>query len=188
MSRLNTLDPDDLSEQQLSIYREILASRGGRIDGPFLPWLHSPILADRAQKLGAFCRFGTSLPARLSELAILFTARWWRADVEWHIHAPIAAEAGVSPTVIEALRAGEQPLFEQADEALLNEFTKELYEQRRVGDATYREAVALLGEQAVVELVGLLGYYALVAMTLNVFEVKTPDMTQSPFPADLKGH
>lgn len=182
MSRLNTLDPDDLSDQQLAIYREILVSRGGRIDGPFLAWLHSPVLADRAQKLGAFCRFGTSLPARLSELAILLTARWWRADVEWHIHAPIAAEAGVSATVIEALRAGEQPLFEQADEALLYEFTRELYEQRRVGEATYREAVALLGEQAVVELVGLLGYYALVAMTLNVFEVKAPDMKQSPFP------
>lgn len=88
MSRLPKLDESSLTERQQGIYREILDSRGGRSDGPFVSWLRSPELADRAQKLGAFCLYETSLPARLSELAILITAQWWRASVEWQLHAP----------------------------------------------------------------------------------------------------
>jgi len=181
MGRLPELDPSQLSEQQRHIYDEILASRGGSISGPFEAWLRSPMLADRAQRLGEYCRYQTSLPARLSELAILITARQWRANVEWQIHAPIARQQGLSDELIAALHSGQEPSFEQADEKVVYQLAQQMYEKRRVSDETYRAAVAALGESAVVELVGILGYYALVAMTLNVFEVELPDQQLPPF-------
>jgi 4-carboxymuconolactone decarboxylase len=181
VSRLPELDPEELSDEQEAIYNAIVASRGGSIAGPFIPWLRSPKLADRAQKLGEFCRFHTSLPARLSELAILITARQWRANVEWQIHAPIARREGLSDAVIATLLAGEVPAFSRQDEEAVYQLAMELYETRRVSTACYQAAVAELGETAVVELVGILGYYALVAMTLNVFAVELPDAQAAPF-------
>ncbi|MEZ5490182.1 MAG: carboxymuconolactone decarboxylase family protein [Gammaproteobacteria bacterium] len=174
MSRLKELDRAALSRQQEAIYQDILKSRNGRIEGPFKAWLHAPEFADRAQKLGAFCRYDTSLPPRLSELAILVTARWWQADVEWRIHEPIAREAGLSAELIASLQADRRPVFEHDDEAVVYDFARELFDLRRVSAATYKRAVEQFGEVAVVELVGVLGYYALVAMTLNVFEVEAP--------------
>ena len=182
MSRLSELATDCLTDEQRAIHDDIVETRGGSIDGPFAPWLRSPGLADPAQKLGAFCRFHTRLPARLSELAILITAAHWRANVEWHIHAPIARREGVSDGVIAALQDGRQPSFQHDDEKILYELTTQLYTTRRVTDASYREAVAEFGEAGVVELVGILGYYALVAMTLNVFEVDQAGMDPLPFP------
>ena len=182
MRRLAELTFEELTAEQKSIYDDILQSRGGSIGGPFSAWLRSPVLAERAQKLGAFCRYETSLPARLSELAILITAKHWRANVEWHIHAPIAEDAGLSGVVIAALKAGEKPDFQREDEASVYDLAMELYATRRVSEATYTRVVAELGETPVVDLVGVLGYYALVAMTLNVFEVDLADMSTPPFP------
>jgi len=182
MGRLSELLPEQLSAEQREIYDGIVASRGGSIAGPFAPWLRSPALADRAQRLGEFCRFHTSLPARLSELAILITARHWRANVEWQIHAPIARQQGLSEDVISALLSGEPPTFPSSDEEAVYELALQLYETRRVSEASYRRAIAELGETAVVELIGILGYYALVAMTLNAFEVELPDPQALPFP------
>jgi 4-carboxymuconolactone decarboxylase len=175
MGRLSEINLETLDTQQRAIYEDILLSRNGNIDGPFIPWLHSPVLADRAQKLGAFCRFDSSLPPRLSELAILITARHWRAEVEWLIHAPIAAEAGVCKQIIEALQEGQAPVFVEQDEALVYDLAIQLYDNKRVSTTTYDAAVAVLGESGVVDLVGILGYYALVAMTLNVFEIELSD-------------
>ena len=181
MDRLPRLDPDQLSVEQRKIYSEIVESREGSIAGPFEAWLRSPVLADRAQKLGEYCRYHTSLPARLSELAILITARQWRANVEWQIHAPIARNEGLSDELIAAVQSDKEPSFECADERAVYQLAQQIYKNRRVSDETYRAAVAALGESAVVELVGILGYYALVAMTLNVFEVKLTDQPHLPF-------
>jgi len=181
MERLPELDTHQLSTEQRQIYDDIVASRGGSIAGPFAAWLRSPVLADRAQSLGEFCRYLTSLPARLSELAILITANQWRANVEWQIHAPIARREGLSDKVISALQAGEEPPFELADERAVYQLAQQLYETRRVSDEAYQAAVVALGESAVVELVGILGYYALVAMTLNVFKVELTDQHHLPF-------
>jgi 4-carboxymuconolactone decarboxylase len=181
MGRLSALDAGALTAEQRAIYQDILKTRKGNIAGPFAPWLHSPVLADRAQKLGAFCRFESTLAPRLSELAILVTAKQWRANVEWLIHAPIAAAEGLSVAVIDALQAGRRPSFEHQDEALVYELSVELYASKRVRDSTYDKAVELLGETGVVDLVGILGYYALVAMTLNVFEVDLPENSVAPF-------
>ena len=171
-SRLSPLQQEHMDAEQRRVLEEILSGPRGNLDGPFLAWVHSPGLADHAQRLGAFCRYGTRLPLRLTELAILVTAAWWQSQAEWQIHAPIAREAGVSETLIEALREGRAPDVEHDDEALVVRLGQTLYRHKRVDDELYAEAVAALGEAAVVELVGVFGYYALVAMTLNVFEVR----------------
>lgn len=171
-SRLTPLDETQMAPEQRRVLEAILSGPRGNLDGPFLAWIHSPELADHAQRLGAFCRYGTRLETRLTELAILFTAAWWHSQAEWQIHEPIAREAGITESVIEALRAGQEPAFSRDDEALVYRLGRALYATRRVDEALYGEAVAAFGEPAVVELVGVFGYYALVAMTLNVFEVR----------------
>ncbi|WP_069384793.1 carboxymuconolactone decarboxylase family protein [Halomonas caseinilytica] len=174
-SRLSPLNEAHMAPEQRRVLDTILSGPRGNLDGPFLAWIHSPELADHAQRLGAFCRYGTRLELRLTELAILFTAAWWQSQAEWQIHEPIAREAGVAEAVIEALREGREPTFERDDEALVVRLGESLYTSRRVDEALYAEAVAAFGEPAMVELVGVFGYYALVAMTLNVFEVRRGD-------------
>ncbi|UVJ46043.1 carboxymuconolactone decarboxylase family protein [Pseudomonas sp. LS1212] len=179
-SRLSALTEAQMDDAQRAVLKDILSGPRGNLDGPFLAWIHSPQLADHAQRLGAFCRYGTRLELRLSELAILFTAAWWQSQAEWQIHEPIARQAGVSDAVIEALRRQATPEFEHEDERLIYRLGESLYRQRRVDDALYRQAVEAFGEPAVVELVGVFGYYALVAMTLNVFAVRR--YTDAPLP------
>jgi 4-carboxymuconolactone decarboxylase len=118
---------------------------------------------------------------RLSELAILVTAAQWRAQAEWQIHYPIALEAGVSDTVAQALLRGRRPDFDDADEALIYDFATELYDAKRVSESTFNKAVQRFGHETTVNLVGLLGYYALVAMTLNVFAMRAGDDAPLPF-------
>jgi 4-carboxymuconolactone decarboxylase len=180
-SRLTSLDEAHMNETQRAVLKDILSGPRGNLDGPFLAWIHSPELASYAQRLGAFCRYGTRLELRLTELAILFTAAWWQSQAEWQIHEPIALSAGISDAVIESLRLLETPHFEREDEQLIYRLGKTLYQYRRVDDALYREAVEAFGEPAVVELVGVYGYYALVAMTLNVFAVRRDTNTPLPF-------
>ncbi|HBJ29495.1 MULTISPECIES: carboxymuconolactone decarboxylase family protein [unclassified Cobetia] len=180
-SRLTELDDASMSTAQREVLAEILSGPRGNLDGPFLAWIHSPELASHAQRLGAFCRYATGLELRLSELAILTTAVWWKSQAEWQIHAPIAEQAGLAPEIITALREEREPAFEQDDERLVYRITRALYAEQRVDDALYGEAVAMFGETVVVELVGVLGYYALVAMTLNVFAVRRGDDIPLPF-------
>lgn len=169
--RLPPLDPDALSPEQRRIHDAIAAGPRGKVQGPLAVWLTSPELADKAQQLGAFCRFGTSLEPRLSELAILVTGRVWGAQFEWSVHKPIALKAGVSPEVVEAIRTRRTPPFEKTDERVVHDFADTLHRDRKVPDELYAEAVEVLGQRAVVDLVGLLGYYTLISMTINAFNV-----------------
>ncbi|MCY1529613.1 hypothetical protein D9M68_647680 [compost metagenome] len=180
-SRLTPLDEAQMSDTQRAVLKEILSGPRGNLDGPFLAWIHSPELANHAQRLGAFCRYGTRLELRLTELAILFTAAWWQSQAEWQIHEPIARQAGIGDEVIDALRQGREPAFERDDEHLIYRLGHRLYATRRVDETLYAEAVAAFGEPAVVELVGVFGYYALVAMTLNVFQVRRGSDAPLPF-------
>lgn len=179
-SRLSELTETSMDDAQRAVLKDILAGPRGNLDGPFLAWIQSPELANHAQRLGAFCRYGTRLEPRLTELAILFTAAWWQSQAEWQIHEPIALASGVTSAVIESLRLQETPHFEHEDEQLTYRLGKALYQHRRVDDALYQEAVDFFGEPVLVELVGVYGYYALVAMTLNVFAVRRD--TSSPLP------
>lgn len=185
MPRLPDLAYGSLSPEQRKVHDVIVAGPRGAVQGPLKVWLHSPQLADRAQALGAFCRFGTSLPSRLSELAILTTGAFWKAGFEWHVHAPIGIEAGLDRKALEAIRTDKTPVFTRADEAAVYDFATELLERCRVSEATYQRAVAELGIPAVVELVGILGYYGFISMTIVAFEIPLPDGTPEPFSDQL---
>ena len=179
--RIPDWKPEDLTPAQRRVHDAIVAGPRGHVVGPLRVWLLSPELAERAQELGAFCRYRTSLPPRLSELAILVTGAFWKAGFEWNAHAPIAVKAGVPADAVEAIRVGKEPAFANADERAVYEFSRELWTERRVSDATYKRASVLLGTEPVVELVGILGYYGLISMTINVFEVPLPKDAAQPF-------
>lgn len=183
MPRLPDLTPETMSADQKRVHDMIASGPRGVVEGPLRIWLHSPELAERAQALGAFCRYGTSLPARLSELAILVTGAHWRAGFEWHIHAPIAIKTGIAPEAAEALRTGATPHFAAEDEAATHALASELLATHTVSDATYARARAALGDRGVVDLVAVLGYYGFISMTINAFAVALPPGTPNPFPA-----
>jgi 4-carboxymuconolactone decarboxylase len=181
MPRLPDIDVADLDEQQKRVHDAIAKGPRGKVEGPLRVWLNSPAFAERAQALGAFCRFGTSLPPRLSELAILVTGAYWRAGFEWFAHAPIALEAGLDPAAVEAIRTGAEPALGKADERAVYAFSRELLMERRVSQATYELAERALGRTSLVDLVGILGYYGLISMTINAFEVPIPETAKDPF-------
>src|SRR5690348_3751842 len=168
--RLLAPSEDNLSPRQRELIDSIRSGPRGQVNlgGPFGIYLHAPDFGDLAQKLGAFCRYKTSVPPRLSEFAILVTARLWRAQYEWHAHAPIAERAGVSARTISDLKAGRIPKSAPKDERAVYDFITELYQKRRVSNRTYARVHALFGETGIVEFAGILGYYALVAMTLDI--------------------
>jgi 4-carboxymuconolactone decarboxylase len=175
MSRLPELRYEQMTAEQQRIHDEIAAGPRGQVVGPLEPWLHAPGLADHAQKLGAYLRFHSALAPALAELAILVTARHWRAEFEWHAHARLGCAAGIPDAVIEAIRTDAEPTLADASSRAVYALARELVATRTLSDATYAAAEAALGQRALVDLVGLLGYYALVSMTLNAFAVPTPD-------------
>lgn len=181
MKRPPVLDEGLLTPEQRQVFDAIKSGPRGVVEGPLRVWIQSPPLADCAQKLGAFCRYATQLDPRLSELAIITVGAFWRSGFEWHIHAPIAERAGLSAEVIAAIRAWRSPVFSKPDERAVYAFSRELLETRTVSDGTYAEAIAALGQQGAVELVGILGYYTLICMTINAFHVPVPDGAREPF-------
>jgi 4-carboxymuconolactone decarboxylase len=182
--RLALIDESHMSDAQLALLASLRAGpRGTTITprGPFAAWMHAPAFGELAQKLGAHCRYGTALSPRLSEFAILCTARLWRAQYEWLAHAPIAEKGGVRPKTIEDLRLGRMPRSAPKDERAIYDFVQELYKTRRVTDRTYKRMKSVVGDVAMVELVGILGYYALISMTLNVFRMLPPEHEKLAF-------
>jgi 4-carboxymuconolactone decarboxylase len=182
--RLAMLTDEQMNAPQRALIDALRSGPRGKsltIRGPFAAWLHAPVLGDLAQKLGAHVRFGTSLSPRQSEFAILCTARLWRAQYEWFAHAPMAEKAGVSLRTIADLRAGRTPSKAQKDERAIYDFIKEIYRTKRVSDRTYAKAHGFLGDASMVELVGILGYYVLISMTLNVFRMLPPPDAELAF-------
>ncbi|MBV9260166.1 MAG: carboxymuconolactone decarboxylase family protein [Pseudolabrys sp.] len=151
------------------------------VRGPFAAWLHAPVFGDLAQRLGAHCRYKTTVPPRLSEFAILCTARLWRAQFEWFAHAPMAEKAGVLPRTISDLKAGRVPSKAPKDERAIYDFIQELYRTKRVSDRTYARVHAFLTNEGMIELAGILGYYTLISFTLNVFQMMPPDDAELAF-------
>lgn len=174
--RLPQIAEDQLTRRQREVMEAIRSGPRGKVsqNGPFGVYIHSPDIGDLIQELGAHCRHNTSIPPRLSELAILCTARQWRASYEWYVHAPIAEQAGIPAEMIAALRTGRVPDRMKKDERAVVDLVRELYKTRRVSDRTYKRAQALFGNAGMVDLMGILGYYALVAMMLNVFRMQPP--------------
>ncbi|TAJ86779.1 carboxymuconolactone decarboxylase family protein [Reyranella sp.] len=180
MPRLTPLDLNKLTPDQKQVADAILTGPRGGLRGPFEPWLRSPVLADRAQKLGEYCRFNNSLPKDLSELAICLIGRHFKAQFEFYAHARLAKEAGLSADIVEAIRVRATPPFKRDVEKVVYDFVTEYLETNRVATANYRRAIDAFGEQGVVDLVGVCGYYMLVSMTLNVFEVPLPPGEPDP--------
>jgi 4-carboxymuconolactone decarboxylase len=182
--RLALIDEQHMNDAQRTLLEALRAGpRGKSITprGPFAVWMHAPEFGDLAQKVGAHCRYKTALPPRLSEFAILCTARLWRAQYEWFAHAPMAEKGGVKPKTIQDLRAGRGPKSAPKDERAIYDFVQELYKTKRVSDRTYKRVQAFLGDAATVELVGILGYYVMISMTLNVFRMMPPDDAKLAF-------
>ena len=181
--RLPAIPEEELTPEQRSLIDSIRSGPRGqfKMSGPFYCYLHAPAFGELAQKLGAHCRFGTTVPPRLSEFAILVTAQHWKSHYEWTAHAPIAERQGVKPETIRDLRAGRAPKTAPKDERAIHAFIKEIYRDKRVSNRTYQSVRALLGDAGTVELVGLLGYYAMVAMTLDVFRMPVPAGQPLPF-------
>ena len=174
MSRLPPIADDKLDQAQRKVIEAIKSGPRGRVGGPFPALLRSPDLAGRVAHLGELLRFGTSLPPRLSELAILITARTWTAQYEWYAHAKLARQGGLSEAIIEAIRKREAPVGMQPDEVAVYNLCTELHATHGVSDATYAAARDLFGENGVVELLAISGYYVLVSMVLNVAQVPLP--------------
>jgi 4-carboxymuconolactone decarboxylase len=181
MPRIPDIVPAELDTAQKRVYDAIVSGPRGVVEGPLRVWLNSPELADRAQALGAFCRYHTQLEPRLSELAILVTGAFWKAGFEWHVHAPIGIAAGLDAAAVEAIRTGATPHFAKDDEAAVYAFARELLTERRISEATYRQAEAVLGNRRLVDLIGILGYYGLISMTIVAFEVAVPAGAAEPF-------
>jgi 4-carboxymuconolactone decarboxylase len=182
--RLALMDEAHMNEAQRALLEAIRSGpRGKSITprGPFAVWLHAPEFGHLAQALGGHCRYRSGLPPRLSEFAILCTARLWRAQYEWFAHAPMAEKAGVSRKTIQDLRSGREPASAPKDERAIHAFVRDLYKTKRVSERAYKQVHAFLGDAAMVELVGILGYYALISMTLNVFRMMPPADADLPF-------
>jgi 4-carboxymuconolactone decarboxylase len=185
--RFPIMQPDQMNAEQKKLLDALLAGpRGGgdaspeavqRIlrGGPFNAWMRSPDLGNRLQNVGEYIRYKTSLPLRLNEFAILITAREWTSQYEWHAHHPLAIKAGLDPKIAEELAAGKRPSSMKDDETAVYEFCTQLHRNKKVDDAAYNHALALFGEQGVVDLIGVSGYYTAVSMTLNVAQVPVPE-------------
>lgn len=171
MSRIPQIAPEHLSSEERRIHDDIVAVRGS-IAGPFRIWLHSPEFTCHATKLGEFLRYRTSLPARLSELVILLVASATRCRTIHRIHAPLARDAGLPEDTIAAIEAGRPFLAPDPVEAAIREYCTQLLRDRTADAESVDHIVTLLGPKAVVEITGLCGYYTMVAMTLNAFDVR----------------
>jgi len=175
--RLTPPDPGSYTPRQQEVHDVILASPRGRVVGPLALWLNRPELANAATALGTYLRYENSLGQRLGELAIITTARCWDAEFEWFAHKPLAIKAGLDPAIAEAIRNRQEPEFSDPEEEAVYRFTHEAFTSRRkqVSDATYARAREVLGQDRLVDLVALIGYYSFVSVTLNNFNVMPED-------------
>ncbi|MCR4265169.1 carboxymuconolactone decarboxylase family protein [Nitratireductor sp. ZSWI3] len=169
--RLGAPDSAGYSARQKEIHEAIASGPRGGVRGPLAVWLHRPELAAKAQELGRYCRYDTTLDPRLSELAILVTGRIFGSEYEWQAHKEPALKAGLAPEIIDAICRRQEPVFTDPEEALVYDLTCAAHERRQVDDALYARAVEVLGEQRLVDLVGLLGYYTLISLTINIFRI-----------------
>lgn len=176
--RMPPIQDDKLTPEQKKAAEEFAAGRGTAVFGPFVPLLRSPEVMLRAKAMGDYLRFKSSLPPKLNEFVILITARQWTQQYEWDVHQPIALKAGLEPEVAKALQEGRRPQGMSADEEIVYDVCDELRRNQSVSDPTYARAVARFGEQGVIDLLGVNGYYTFLAIVMNT--------TRTPLPKDHK--
>jgi 4-carboxymuconolactone decarboxylase len=179
--RFPELTPETMTDAQKRAYDGIVSGPRGGARGPFNVLLRSPELADTVQRVGAYLRFKSSLPPRLNELAIIINARFWGSKYEWYAHRQLALKAGLAESIADDLARGQRPGGMKADEEIVYDFCTALHREHLVSNALFERAKAALGEQGVVDLIGVSGYYTLVSMVLNVGEVALPPGVPSPW-------
>jgi len=168
--------PDaQMTEAQKAAVKDIVSGPRGHLVGPFIPLLRSPEFMSRLQKTGEYLRFNSAREPRRAELVILMTARQWTQAFEWHHHRPIAEKAGLSTEIIDAIAEGRRPSKMADDEAVIYDFIDELSRNRSVSDPTYARAKEQFGERGVIDMIGIHGYYSLLAMVLNVSRAPLPE-------------
>jgi 4-carboxymuconolactone decarboxylase len=183
--RFKPLKYEELTPAQKTMADHVMAGERGSMNGPYNVLLRSPEMGDLAQQYGAYMRYHSSIPHKLNEFAILITARFWNSQYEWYAHHQYALKAGLSPQVIDAVTTGKTPSSMQPDEEIVYNFCHELLYTRQVSDVHFKAAVDRFGERGVVDLLGVMGYYHLVSMVLNVDRYPLPEGAKpelSPIP------
>jgi len=175
MARLEMPPLESLTPEQVAVCDEVVAGRRGSVPAPMIAWLRNPELARRGQRLGELLRFETTLDPHLSELAILVCGRHWTSHHEWTTHKKIALAAGLDPRTVADIAAGQPPFLRAEPEKVVFEVSSILLSSARVPNALYRRGTDVLGERGMVELVAILGYYCMVSLTLNAFELGLPE-------------
>jgi len=170
--RMPPIPRDKMTKAQKKAADELVAGRRGNLTGPFHPLLRSPEFMSRLQKMGEYLRFENALGQPLTEFVILLTARQWTQQYEFDAHQALALKAGVPREVINAIAEGRRPPALAEDQQIAYDFCTELHRNRSVSDATYALAVKKLGEQGVIDMIGVTGYYSTIAMVMNV--ARTP--------------
>jgi len=179
--RFPELKREQMNEAQKRVHDSLAGGPRGGVRGPFRALLQSPELADRVRELSDYLRFNTSLPARLNEFAILIAGRFWGAEYEWYAHKPLALKAGLEESIPDDLAQNKRPANMKPDEELVYDFCTTLHRRHFIDGNLFKRAVTMLGEQGVVDLIGVSGYYTLVSMVLNVAEIPLPPGEKSPW-------
>ena len=180
LDRLPPLRPEQMNEAQRKAANELIAGPRKGVKGPFIALLRSPELLARMQKVGEYLRFQSALSTRINEFVTLIVARAWTQEFEWFVHLPLAAKAGTSEASLAALAQGRRPPAMAEDEAVAYDFTTELLAHQGVCDATYARTLAAFGEQGLIDLVGLIGYFTAISMVLNVAHTPPEALTGPP--------
>jgi 4-carboxymuconolactone decarboxylase len=178
--RMPPIPVDKLSDAQKKAADAFAQGRGYEIRGPFVPLIRSPEVMLRAKAMGDYLRFSSSLGPRLNEMVILITAREWTQQYEWQAHAAIARKEGLRAEVVEAIADGRRPPAMAEDEEAAYDMATEILRLKRVSDATYRRAVARFGEQGVIDLLGVVGYYNFLAIVMNATRTALPENVSEP--------
>ncbi len=171
MSRIKDWHKNELSEEQLKVYKEIINGPRGEVIGPLKIWINNPKFASCAQKVGKYVRYESNLETSLSELAIITTARCWSSEFEWEHHAPLAEQAGINVNHINQISEGKRPLFKSDKEQIVFDFSAEANINKNVSDKLYTTAITILNKRSLIDIVAICGYYSLISMTLNIFKV-----------------
>jgi 4-carboxymuconolactone decarboxylase len=185
--RMPPIPKETMTEAQKKAAAGIEAGPRGGVMGPFVAILRSPGLTEHAQRLGAYIRWECKLDLRIAELAGLMTARYWQQQYEFFVHIPHALKAGVAQATIDAIAEGRRPDSMPADEAITWEFVSEFYANKAVSDTTYAKALAQFGDESLMDLLGVMGYYSMIAMVMNVARTEIPDGKPLPL-APLQDH
>ena len=166
--RMPPLPAAKMTDAQRKAAEEMIAGPRKGVKGPFVPLLRNPELMDRLQKVGEYLRFQSSLDQRISELVMLLVSRDWTQQFEWFVHVPLGRKAGISEDTIAALADGRRPVVMSEDEQVAYDFCEELLRNKGVSETTYRRAVDRFGENGVIDMLGVAGYFTTVSMIMNV--------------------